>query len=152
MTSNGTVEFMCVSRGCMQGVCPLFIATHSHIISMMPLLAQNSRDPCRGEISETPHEYKSRVLHLQLSTGCLRAPKGQASLLNQDILQVQKELSVILRKVNDERTFLSYLCYFLVLTNHWNLWWEERKRQNSSWFFSFQPFLSHQWAKGRACW
>ena len=43
---------------------------------------------------------------------------GQASLLNQDILQVQKELSVILRKVNDERTFLSYLCYFLVLTNH----------------------------------
>ena len=102
----------------MQCVCPLFIATHSHIISMMPLLAQNSRDPCRGEISETPHEYKSRVLHLQLSTGCLRAPKGQASLLNQDILQVQKELSVILRKVNDERTFLSYLCYFLVLTNH----------------------------------
>ena len=76
------------------------------------------QESLRRELSETPPEYKSRVLRLQLSTGDLTAPKGEASLLNQDILQVQKVLSVILSKVNDQRTFLSSLYYFPVLANH----------------------------------
>lgn len=83
------------AEGGMQCVCPVYCHPFTYIYDAP--VSSEFQDPCE-EISETPHEYKSRVLHLQLSTGCLRAPKGQSFSFEQDILQVQKELSVILRK------------------------------------------------------
>lgn len=117
MKSDGALEHMHVSRGCTWHVC-----SHCFLPSPSPYSIHDApQAPADLEawcFSKTQSEYKASVTSMTKQVGVLTAPEGQAFCVNRNVLQMQKEVSGVLRNINDQRTLLySFLPVWLLCIN-----------------------------------